>query len=47
MQSLKQWYVIGVIVIDDLTMYRGIAEILELGHELCQFHVRRWVGRIC
>lgn len=36
---------IGAIITDDLAMYRGIAEKLELGHQVCQFHVRRWVGR--
>ena len=47
LQRLKQQHGIGVIVTDDLAMYRGIAEKLELGHQVCQFHVRRWAGRTC
>ncbi len=30
---------------DDLASYRVVAERLQLGHQICQFHVRRWVGR--
>ncbi len=26
-------------------MYANLAEELQLGHQVCQFHVRRWVGR--
>jgi len=36
---------VGVIVTDDLSSYRGIAEKLGVEHQVCQFHVRRWVGR--
>jgi transposase-like protein len=46
-KRLKQEHGIGAIVTDDLRMYRGITEQLELGHQVCQFHVRRWVGRAC
>ena len=42
---LKQKHGIGAIVTDDLAMYRGLAERLGLGHQVCQFHVRRWVGK--
>jgi hypothetical protein len=28
-------------------MYRTMTDKLELGHQVCQFHVRRWVGRAC
>lgn len=28
-------------------MYANLAEELQLGHQVCQFHVRRWVGRSC
>ena len=44
---LKQEHGIGAIVTDDLGMYRTITDQLELGHQVCQFHVRRWVGRAC
>jgi transposase-like protein len=45
LKSLKQRHKIGVIVTDDLGTYKEIAEELELGHQICQFHVRRWVGK--
>jgi transposase-like protein len=47
LRDLKQRHDIGVIVTDDLATYRGISERLELGHQVCHFHVRRWVGRAC
>lgn len=47
LQQLKQQHDIGAIVTDDLSMYPQLAERLELGHQVCQFHVRRWVGRTC
>ena len=47
LKALKQQHGIGAIVTDDLAMYRGVTERLELGHQVCQFHVRRWVGRTC
>jgi transposase-like protein len=43
--ELKQKHGIGAIITDDLAMYRPITEKLELDHQVCQFHVRRWVGR--
>lgn len=45
LSNLKQKHKIGVIVTDDLSTYKEITEELELGHQICQFHVRRWVGR--
>jgi transposase-like protein len=45
LHDLKQKHGIGAVVTDDLAMYRTITEELELGHQVCQFHVRRWVGR--
>ena len=45
LRSLKQKHGIGVIVTDDLSTYKELADDLELGHQVCQFHVRRWVGR--
>jgi len=45
LKVLKQKHNIGAIVTDDLATYKEIAEELELGHQVCQFHVRRWVGK--
>ena len=45
LKTLKQKHKIGAIVTDDLASYKEIAEELELGHQVCQFHVRRWVGK--
>jgi transposase-like protein len=36
---------VSVIVTDDLGTYRTVADKLELEHQVCQFHVRRWVGK--
>jgi transposase-like protein len=36
---------VSVIVTDDLAGYKVVARKLELEHQICQFHVRRWVGR--
>jgi transposase-like protein len=47
LKRLKQEHNIGAIVTDDLAMYRTITNKLELGHQVCQFHVRRWVGKAC
>jgi transposase-like protein len=45
LKHLKEAHGIGAIVTDDLAMYRKITEKLGLGHQVCQFHVRRWVGK--
>jgi transposase-like protein len=45
LKTLKQKHKIGAIVTDDLASYKEIADELELGHQVCQFHVRRWVGK--
>jgi len=45
LRPLVQQHGISVIVTDDLTSYKVVAEKLQLGHQICQFHVRRWVGR--
>jgi len=45
LKALEQQHNIGAIVTDDLATYKEIVEELELGHQVCQFHVRRWVGR--
>lgn len=51
-QALRRWLEplakrlgVSVIVTDDLGTYRTVAEKLELEQQVCQFHVRRWVGR--
>jgi transposase-like protein len=51
-QALQRWlsplvqrHGITVIVTDDLFSYKVVAEKLQLGHQVCQFHVRRWVGK--
>jgi hypothetical protein len=36
---------VSVIVSDDLITYHRVAEKLGVEHQVCQFHVRRWVGR--
>ena len=42
---LVQRHGITVIVTDDLSSYKVVSEKLQLGHQICQFHVRRWVGK--
>jgi transposase-like protein len=51
-QAVRRWleplvhrHGITVVVTDDLSSYKIVAEKLQLGHQICQFHVRRWVGR--
>jgi transposase-like protein len=51
-QAVRRWLAplvqrhgITVIVTDDLSSYKIVAEKLQLGHQICQFHVRRWVGK--
>jgi len=51
-QALQRWLAplvqrhgITVIVSDDLFSYKLVAEKLQLEHQVCQFHVRRWVGK--
>ena len=45
LEPLVQRHGITVIVTDDLSSYKVVAEKLQLGHQICQFHVRRWVGK--
>lgn len=45
LEPLVQRHGITVIVTDDLFSYKVVAEKLQLGHQVCQFHVRRWVGK--
>ena len=51
-QAVRKWLEplvkelgVSVVVTDDLALYKGLAEKLGLEHQVCQFHVRRWVGR--
>ena len=50
-QAVRRWLEpiiqrlgVSVIVTDDLALYRTVARQLNLEHQICQFHVRRWVG---
>ncbi len=45
LEPLVQRHGITVIVTDDLSSYKLVAQKLQLGHQICQFHVRRWVGK--
>jgi transposase-like protein len=45
LEPLVQRLGVSVIVTDDLASFRLVAEKLGLEHQVCQFHVRRWVGR--
>jgi hypothetical protein len=45
LEPLVQRMGIGVIVTDDLAVYKVVAQRPNLEHQICQFHVRRWVGR--
>ena len=45
LEPLVQRLGISVVVTDDLAAYRGVMDALGLEHQICQFHVRRWVGR--
>lgn len=51
-QAVKRWLGplvkqlgVSVIVTDDLFTYHVVTEKLDLEHQVCQFHVRRWVGK--
>jgi transposase-like protein len=45
LEPLVQRMGVSVIVTDDLAAYKVVAQKLNLEHQICQFHVRRWVGR--
>ena len=45
LEPLVQRHGITIIVTDDLFSYKIVAEKLHLEHQVCQFHVRRWVGK--
>jgi hypothetical protein len=51
-QAVKRWLEplvkrlgVSVLVTDDLVSFKTVAQKLGLEHQICQFHVRRWVGR--
>ena len=45
LEPLVQRLGVSVIVTDDLMSYHIVAEQLDLEQQVCQFHMRRWVGR--
>jgi transposase len=45
LEPLVQRLGISVIVTDDLVAYKTVADQLGLEQQICQFHLRRWVGR--
>ncbi len=45
LEPLVQRLGVSVIVTDDLQSYRMVADQLSLEHQVCQFHLRRWVGK--
>ncbi len=45
LEPLVQRLGVSVIVTDDLDSYKIVAGQLGLEQQICQFHVRRWVGR--
>jgi transposase-like protein len=45
LEPLVQRLGVSVIVTDDLVSYKQVAETLQLEQQICQFHLRRWVGR--
>lgn len=45
LEPLVQRLGVSVIVTDDLASYKQVAEALGLEQQICQFHVRGWVGR--
>lgn len=45
LEPLVQRLGISVMVTDDLASYKPVAEALQLEQQICQFHVRRWVGQ--
>jgi transposase-like protein len=51
-QAVRRWLAplvkqlgVSVIVTDDLVHYKTVADKLDLEHQICQFHVRRWVNK--
>ncbi len=46
LRPLVQRLGISVIVSDDHPSFRTVTERLQVEHQVCQFHLRRWVGRM-
>jgi transposase-like protein len=44
LQPLVQRLGVSVIVTDDHPSFRPVTDKLQVEHQVCQFHVRRWVG---
>jgi transposase-like protein len=45
LEPLVQRLGVSVIVTDDLASFRRVTVKLGVEHQVCQFHLRRWVGR--
>jgi len=45
LEPLVQRLGVSVLVSDDLASFRSVADQLGVEQQVCQFHVRRWVGR--
>ena len=45
LEPLVQRLGVSVVVTDDLASFRSVTQKLGVEHQVCQFHVRRWVGR--
>jgi transposase-like protein len=45
LEPLVQRLGVSVVVTDDLASFRVATQKLGVEHQVCQFHVRRWVGR--
>ena len=45
LEPLVQRLGVSVIVTDDLFSYKKVSQELDIEHQVCQFHLRRWVGR--
>jgi transposase-like protein len=46
LERLVQRLGVSAIVTDDLASFRRVTEKLGVEHQICQFHLRRWVGRM-
>lgn len=45
LEALVKGFGVEVVVSDDLGSFRAVAERIGVEHQVCQFHVRRWVRR--
>jgi transposase-like protein len=46
LEALKEHLGVEVLVSDDFNSYSTAAERLDLEHQICRFHYRRWVNRL-